>query len=81
MSRQLWWGHQVPVYLCHAGENDGRKEWIAAGDVEEARAKAGTVLGVDPDKIIAEQDVDVLDTWFSSALLPFSAFGWPEQVS
>lgn len=46
----------------------------------EAKEKAAKKLGVNVDEIIADQDPDVLDTWFSSALLPFSSFGWPDQV-
>ena len=47
----------------------------------EAVDKAGQQLGVSPSDIEVTQDEDVLDTWFSSALFPFSVFGWPEQVN
>jgi len=65
ISRQLWWGHQIPAWYT----TDGRV--IVAQTVEEAREKAGT------DQLT--QDPDVLDTWFSSALWPFSTLGWPES--
>jgi valyl-tRNA synthetase len=66
ISRQLWWGHQIPAWYT----DDGRL--IVARSVEEARAKAGTNN--------LTQDEDVLDTWFSSALWPFSTMGWPEET-
>lgn len=53
---------------------------MSAHSETEAKEKAAKKLGVDINEIIAEQDPDVLDTWFSSALLPFSSFGWPDQV-
>ena len=67
ISRQLWWGHQIPAWYTPEGEI------IVARSEEEARAKAGTAE--------LQQDEDVLDTWFSSALWPFSTLGWPEQTS
>ncbi len=67
ISRQLWWGHQIPAWYTAEGEV------IVARSEAEARAKAGT------DELT--QDPDVLDTWFSSQLWPFSAMGWPEQSS
>jgi valyl-tRNA synthetase len=67
ISRQLWWGHQIPAWYTAEGEV------IVARSEAEARAKAGTDL--------LTQDPDVLDTWFSSQLWPFSAMGWPEQSS
>jgi len=66
ISRQLWWGHQIPAWYTKDGEI------IVARSEEEARAKAGT------DELT--QDPDVLDTWFSSQLWPFSAMGWPEKT-
>ena len=66
ISRQLWWGHQIPAWYT----NDG--EVIVARSREEARAKAGTNE--------LTQDQDVLDTWFSSALWPFSTLGWPDET-
>ena len=66
ISRQLWWGHQIPAWYTSDGEV------IVARSEEEARAKAGT------DQLT--QDADVLDTWFSSQLWPFSTMGWPEKT-
>src|SRR5882672_2656027 len=66
ISRQLWWGHQIPAWYDDGGQV------IVARSVEEARQKAG--------KKILTQDPDVLDTWFSSALWPFSTMGWPEKT-
>jgi valyl-tRNA synthetase len=69
ISRQIWWGHRIPAWY----DSDGN---IYVGRTEaEAREKHG--LG--PDVELA-QDEDVLDTWFSSALWPFSTLGWPEQT-
>jgi valyl-tRNA synthetase len=67
ISRQLWWGHQIPAWYTKDGE------LIVARSVEEARHKAGT------DELT--QDEDVLDTWFSSALWPFSTMGWPDETT
>jgi valyl-tRNA synthetase len=66
ISRQLWWGHQIPAWYTRDGKI------IVARSEEEARVKAGT------DEL--KQDPDVLDTWFSSQLWPFSAMGWPEKT-
>ena len=66
ISRQLWWGHQIPAWY----KNDG--EVVVARSREEAAEKAGT------DQLT--QESDVLDTWFSSALWPFSTLGWPEKT-
>ncbi|MGH9929182.1 MAG: valine--tRNA ligase [Pyrinomonadaceae bacterium] len=66
ISRQLWWGHQIPAWYTPGGEV------VVARSEAEARAKAGT------DELT--QDADVLDTWFSSQLWPFSAMGWPEKT-
>jgi valyl-tRNA synthetase len=65
ISRQLWWGHQIPAWY----DEDG-KIYVARTE-QEARAKAGKPLKRDPD---------VLDTWFSSQLVPFSSLGWPEKT-
>ncbi len=65
ISRQLWWGHRIPVWW----DEDGR--YAAARSVEEASEK----LGVAPEFL--KQDEDVLDTWFSSALWPHAVLGWP----
>ena len=66
ISRQLWWGHQIPAWYTPDGEV------IVARHAKRPQAKAGT------DELT--QDPDVLDTWFSSALWPFSTLGWPEQT-
>ncbi len=66
VSRQLWWGHRIPVWYG----DDGRV--FVAEDEAEARAQAG-------ESVALRQDDDVLDTWFSSALWPFATLGWPES--
>ncbi|HEY7911571.1 MAG TPA: valine--tRNA ligase [Blastocatellia bacterium] len=67
ISRQLWWGHRIPVWTTEDGQ------YIVARSQEEALAKAG-------DRPI-KQDEDVLDTWFSSALWPHAVLGWPERTA
>ncbi|XP_035917050.1 valine--tRNA ligase-like [Anopheles stephensi] len=80
ISRQLWWGHRIPAFVVRYGK--AQEQWIAARSMDEARAKCATMLpNVPQDAITIEQDHDVLDTWFSSALLPFSSTGWPENPS
>lgn len=82
ISRQLWWGHRIPAYYARitgepaTGEED-LSRWFVARTEQEALEAAAQKLGVSKDKITLEQDPDVLDTWFSSALFPFSIFGWP----
>ena len=66
ISRQLWWGHQIPAWY----DEDGNV--IVARNEEEAQAKA-------PGKTL-RRDEDVLDTWYSSALVPFSTMGWPNNA-
>ena len=72
LSRQLWWGHRIPAYLAY--RSDGSTEWFVSKSAEEAHR---TALAAGFDRI--EQDGDVLDTWFSSGLWPFSTLGWPER--
>ena len=67
ISRQLWWGHRIPVYYTEDGTAFAAQSW------EEAQGKAGAVP-------IVRQDDDVLDTWFSSGLWPFATQGWPERT-
>ncbi len=69
ISRQLWWGHRIPAWY----DPDGR--WYVARSEAEARS----AHGIDPS-IALRQDEDVLDTWFSSALWPFSTQGWPAKT-
>ncbi|XP_076772914.1 valine--tRNA ligase, mitochondrial isoform X2 [Arvicanthis niloticus] len=82
VSRQLWWGHQIPAYQV-IGENaeDDRKEcWVVGRSEAEARAVAAKQTGRPEAELTLERDPDVLDTWFSSALFPFSALGWPRET-
>ncbi|KAL6130161.1 hypothetical protein ACLB2K_068542 [Fragaria x ananassa] len=74
ISRQLWWGHRIPVWYIVG--KDCEEEYIVARSFEEALGKAQEKYGRDA-KIY--QDPDVLDTWFSSALWPFSTLGWPDE--
>ena len=67
ISRQLWWGHQIPAWYAKDGEV------FVARTRQEAEAKAGT-------SELTQED-DVLDTWFSSALWPFSTLGWPDETT
>jgi valyl-tRNA synthetase len=67
ISRQLWWGHRIPVWYCQ----DCKNVMVETIDPVRCSLCGGTQL---------EQDPDVLDTWFSSALWPFSTLGWPEQT-
>jgi valyl-tRNA synthetase len=68
LSRQLWWGHRIPAWYCGNCE-----EMIVAEEAPEKCAKCGS------EKLT--QDPDVLDTWFSSGLWPFSTLGWPEKTA
>lgn len=73
ISRQLWWGHRIPVWYI----NGDPENHITAHDEAEAYAIAREKYG---HTVTLEQDPDVLDTWFSSALWPFSTLGWPENT-
>ncbi len=68
ISRQIWWGHRIPIFYC----DDCRCEWAAKGTPEYC-PKCGSKK--------YRQDEDVLDTWFSSWLWPFSTFGWPQETA
>jgi valyl-tRNA synthetase len=70
ISRQLWWGHQIPAWYDDAGNI------FVARSEEEAKAQAAAKGITAP----LRRDSDVLDTWFSSALVPFSTLGWPEET-
>jgi valyl-tRNA synthetase len=68
ISRQLWWGHRIPAWTCaDCGE------MVVAREEPKGCSKCGAAT--------LEQDKDVLDTWFSSALFPFSTLGWPDQTA
>jgi valyl-tRNA synthetase len=69
ISRQLWWGHRIPAWYDESGNV------YVARDASAAAAQARAKLGRD---VTLRQDEDVLDTWFSSALWPFSTLGWPD---
>jgi len=76
ISRQIWWGHRIPVWYCKEMKN------------EKCRIQNGTVVSREtPEKCPhcgskkLTQDEDVLDTWFSSALWPFSTLGWPDETA
>jgi valyl-tRNA synthetase len=68
LSRQLWWGHRIPAWYCQE-----RKHVTVARETPEKCATCGSTN--------LEQDPDVLDTWFSSGLWPFSTLGWPEKTA
>ncbi|KAG8552851.1 hypothetical protein GDO81_003110 [Engystomops pustulosus] len=87
ISRQLWWGHRIPAYFVTIndpsvppGEDTDGKYWISGRSEEEVRAKAAKQFNVAPEKVSLKQDEDVLDTWFSSGIFPFSIFGWPNET-
>jgi valyl-tRNA synthetase len=69
VSRQLWWGHRIPAWTC---TNEACKEIIVARETPATCPKCGGAK--------LEQVSDVLDTWFSSGLLPFTTLGWPEKT-
>ncbi len=81
ISRQLWWGHQIPAWYA-VSETDGEIQdntpFVVAHNQEEAYQKAKSQFGQD---VKLQQDPDVLDTWFSSGLWPFSTMGWPEETA
>ncbi len=79
ISRQLWWGHQIPAWYAVSetgGEITDQTPFVVAATVEDAVAKAVSQFG---ETVQLERDPDVLDTWFSSGLWPFSTMGWPDQ--
>lgn len=69
ISRQLWWGHRIPVWYCDA---EGCRQTVVSREDPTACPACGGEL---------RQDPDVLDTWFSSWLVPFSSLGWPDRTS
>ena len=85
ISRQLWWGHRIPAYFCNIkGQENERvdgKYWVSGRSYEEACQNAyARFPDIAKEDLSLEQDDDVLDTWFSSALWPFASFGWPEKT-
>lgn len=70
ISRQSWWGHQIPAYKMISSCDD-KEAWVVADSIEEARnlLQSQDIM----------QDADVLDTWFSSSLLPLTISGWPDE--
>lgn len=85
ISRQLWWGHRIPAYYVtiegmSSGSNEDDHYWVSGRTQEEAARKAAERFNVSLDKVFLRQDEDVLDTWFSSGLFPFSVFGWPDKT-
>jgi valyl-tRNA synthetase len=87
ISRQLWWGHRIPAFIVHidgqpAPDPEDQNNWVVGRSREEALEKAKAKhTDVAPEKIRLEQDPDVLDTWFSSGLFPFSVMGWPNETA
>ncbi|KAF8866576.1 valyl-tRNA synthetase-like protein [Acephala macrosclerotiorum] len=82
LSRQLWWGHQAPMYFCkiygEEGDEADNDLWFAGRTQKEAEAKARAKY---PGKnFTLHRDEDVLDTWFSSGLWPFATLGWPNKT-
>ena len=90
ISRQLWWGHRIPAYYVKfegeaedecgmpGGSSEKLDRWVIGREEDEAGAEAEKKF---PGKTFTlEQDEDVLDTWFSSGLFPFSVFGWPDET-
>ncbi|AFY43626.1 valine--tRNA ligase [Nostoc sp. PCC 7107] len=80
ISRQLWWGHQIPAWYAVSetgGQITDTTPFVVAKSTEEAWEKAKAQFG---ENVQLQQDPDVLDTWFSSGLWPFSTLGWPEQT-
>lgn len=80
ISRQLWWGHQIPAWYAISETGGGITDntpFVVAANQEEAWEQAKAKFGAD---VKLEQDPDVLDTWFSSGLWPFSTLGWPENT-
>ncbi|NER33502.1 MAG: valine--tRNA ligase [Oscillatoria sp. SIO1A7] len=81
ISRQLWWGHQIPAWYAIEetnGEITDETPFVVAMNAEEAQEKARAKFG---RPVQLEQDSDALDTWFSSGLWPFSTLGWPEETA
>ena len=83
ISRQLWWGHQIPVWYVKTpddGQPIAESRPMQYCEIDEAAAYARARSEWGPD-VVLEQDPDVLDTWFSSGLWPFSTLGWPNDTA
>ena len=94
ISRQIWWGHQIPAWYGPDGkifvaesEDDAVADALAHyTEIEEITAEEGHDIAADPERRVRfaseylHRDEDVLDTWFSSALWPFSTLGWPDET-
>lgn len=81
VSRQLWWGHQIPAWYAVSetgGQITDETPFVVAHSEAAAQAQAEAKFG---PEVQLQQDPDVLDTWFSSGLWPFSTMGWPEQTA
>ena len=90
ISRQLWWGHRIPAYHVSVPSDpsfathstDENVFWVTGNDAADALIQAHRRFPHVPTAaIVLRQDEDVLDTWFSSGLFPFSTMGWPEQTT
>ena len=81
VSRQLWWGHRIPVWYIE-GKSITQETYVVARNEEEAMQKARAIMDHDGDHQdwTLRQEDDVLDTWFSSGLWPFSTLGWPKTT-
>lgn len=85
ISRQLWWGHRIPAYMVKIpGKLDNpdsanKEHWVVGKTYEDALERAAKKFKVNKSKVTLIQDEDVLDTWYSSGILPFSALRWPDD--
>ncbi|XP_055313918.1 valine--tRNA ligase [Sitodiplosis mosellana] len=84
ISRQLWWGHRIPAYRVTFSDAKLQAEnpdvWVVGRTEEEARQNAGKKFNLPVTQFTLAQDEDVLDTWFSSALVTFATYGWPDKT-
>ncbi|KAK3087824.1 hypothetical protein FSP39_011139, partial [Pinctada imbricata] len=81
ISRQIWWGHRIPMYRAWTqSQEEEEGVWVVGRNEEDAKRRAQEELGQPGEVINIKQDTDVLDTWFSSALFPFSSLGWPKMT-
>ncbi|ORC90745.1 putative valyl-tRNA synthetase [Trypanosoma theileri] len=84
VSRQLWWGHRIPAYKCSGVIPPTHEDpWVVARNLDEAKSKAKVKFNLtdaEMEQLVLDQDPDVLDTWFSSAMWPYSTLGWPNDT-